>query len=170
MLELEDADFDWMLGNGPDTNRGLRLPPGGADDPVTLAHVRAITRSLHAAGSRTSWMVVCDGELVGLCGFKRPPENGRVEVGYGLAASRRRLGFATRAVAAMLRVAAADERIEAVVAETVASNLASARVLEKNGFERTGARTDPLDGELVLWQATARPQSGTSVTPAPHAS
>jgi RimJ/RimL family protein N-acetyltransferase len=41
-------------------------------------------------------------ELVGWGGFKGPPDEGFVEIGYEIAASRRRQGLATAAVEAML--------------------------------------------------------------------
>lgn len=78
-------------------------------------------------------MMVCDGEIVGLCIYRRPPKNGRVEIGYGIAASRRGLGHARRAVAALIEAAARDH-VSILTAETSVSNPASARVLEQNGF------------------------------------
>ena len=75
-----------------------------------------------------------------------------VEIGYGVAESRRKRGHATRAVAAMLDHARADptcfgrRRCHDRVA-----NLASQRALERNGFVRTGTSYDPDDGELVFW-------------------
>ena len=152
---MEDADFAWMLGMAT-SNRDLRLPPGGVDHPSILQHVRDIVRGLREAGCRGAWMVVADGKVVGLCSYKAPPANGQVEIGYGMAASRWGLGHATRAVALMLQVAHADPLIHVVVAETVVANVASARVLEKNGFARTGTRMDEHDGETVMWSRLAR--------------
>jgi len=37
-------------------------------------------------------------------------------------------------------------------AETSVTNPSSSRVLEKNGFERTGTRVDPKDGEVFMWR------------------
>jgi len=141
-----------MLGVGPAGGRRLALPPGGVDAPAVLEHVRGITQRLRQAGCFASWMVVSENEVVGLCGYHRPPENGRIEIGYGVAESRRGRGHATRAVAAMLQAAEADPNVQVVVAETSVSNPASARVLEKNGFVQTGNRFDAEDGEVVTWQ------------------
>jgi RimJ/RimL family protein N-acetyltransferase len=152
LVEVNDADFAWMLRGEPTVNRELALPPGGVDAPLVLEHVRGIMGRLHEANCRASWMVVSKNEVVGLCSYRRPPNDGRVEIGYGMAESRRNLGHATRAVAAMLRVAEADPDIHVVVAETGVSNSASGRVLENNGFEQTGTRLDSEDGEVVTWQ------------------
>ena len=53
-----------------------------------------------------------------------------------------RRGHATRAVAAMLEAARRDG-VRVVLAETIVDNIASQRVLERNGFERFGTRRDP---------------------------
>lgn len=135
---------------------GLCLPPGGVDDPDVLRTVRGMTNKLHAAGCTASWMVVRDGEVVGLCSYKRPPTEGRVEIGYGTAPQRRHTGVATAAVAAIVQIAGADPAVEALTAETASNNLASQRVLEKNGFARTGHRIDEEDGEVFCWLKTLR--------------
>jgi RimJ/RimL family protein N-acetyltransferase len=151
IVEVGDADFAAML-RGVPLERGYALPPGGVDDPIVLGHVRAIATRLRVAGCRGAWMVVAGGEVVGLCGYKHVPTgSGRVEIGYGVAATRRRRGHATRAVAAMLAAARRDG-VRVVLAETVVDNLPSQGVLASNGFERVGSRSDPEDGELILWQ------------------
>ncbi len=150
LLEVSDSDFDWMLGFVQD-HKGLRLPPGGVDDPVVLRIVRDMTNKLHAAECAGSWMIVRDGEVVGLCSYKRPPSDGRVEIGYGTAPQRRGVGVATAAVAVIAHIASADAAIEALTAETSVDNLASHRVLEKNDFVRTGHRIDEEDGEVIGW-------------------
>ena len=151
IVEAGDDDFVAML-RGERLARGYALPPGGVDDPIVLGHVRAIAARLHASGCRGAWMVAAGGEVVGLCGYKHVPTgSGIVEIGYGIAATRRRRGHATRAVAAMLEAARRDG-VRVVLAETVVDNFASQRVLESNGFQRAGTRSDPEDGELILWQ------------------
>lgn len=155
LVEAFDEDFAWMLRGEPPTHRGFALPPGGVDVPVVLEIVRDIARRLLEANCRASWMIVSGNEVVGLCSYRRPPNDGRVEIGFGVAESRRSVGHATRAIAAMLQAAATDPHIRVVTAETSVSNPASSRALEKNGFERTGTRLDPEDGEVVTWSTSA---------------
>ncbi|MGA7202859.1 MAG: GNAT family N-acetyltransferase [Candidatus Cybelea sp.] len=155
LIEATDADFRWMLGEHCRQN-GLRLPEGGVDDPVVLGIVRAITMRLHDAGSRASWLVVCNGEVVGLCSYRRPPANRRVEIGYGIALSKRGNGYATSAVAAMVQAAPLDPSVDTLTAETAAQNLASQRVLERNGFARASTRIDAEDGEVIGWTRRVR--------------
>ncbi|MDB5360890.1 MAG: GCN5-related N-acetyltransferase [Rhodospirillales bacterium] len=91
------------------------------------------------------------GEVAGLRGYKQcPSADGTVEIGHDVVTARRGQRPATRAVAAMVAQAGADRRISRLGAETTADNLASRRVLEKNGFLRVGTRTDPEEGPLIL--------------------
>jgi RimJ/RimL family protein N-acetyltransferase len=159
LLEATDDDFEWMIRGVAVPNRGLSLPPGGVDAKAVLAHVRAIARTLLQQWGRTaSWMIVANDEVVGLCGYKYPPTtDGAVDIGYGVAASRRRRGHAYSAVAAILENARRDGSIQDVFADTAVENVASQGVLKKNGFERLGAHVDPDDGEtLIRWRADVR--------------
>ena len=154
LIELTDNEFGWML-NGDGGGEGLRLPSEGIDAEIA-AHVRSLVALLREQGCRDNWMMVCDHEVVGLCGFKHPPSNGAVEIGYNVWPSRQRLGHASRAVAAMLQHARRNADIVALTAETTTENTPSHRVLEANGFRRVGRRQDTEDGELVLWRIEIR--------------
>jgi RimJ/RimL family protein N-acetyltransferase len=81
-------------------------------------------------------------ELVGWGGFKGPPADGVVELGYEIAESRRGRGLATAATEAMLAEAFADARVETVIAHTLPERNASNRVLEKAGFRFACATTE----------------------------
>lgn len=80
-----------------------------------------------------------DDVAVGGIGFKGPPQDGAVEVGYGLAPSARGNGYATEALRAILHLAA-TLGVGRVRADTDLDNAASQRVLEKAGFRHV--RTD----------------------------
>ena len=86
-------------------------------------------------------------ELVGWGGFKGPPQDGVVELGYEIAEGRRGRGLATEATLAMLDEAFADERVAAVIAHTLPEPGPSTRVLEKAGFRYE--REERERGELV---------------------
>ena len=95
---------------------------------------------------------VGEGEIVGLIGYKLAPDSeGRVEFGYGLAESRRRLGFGTQAVAALVRDATEDSDIRLLYAETLVGNIGSQKVLRANGFHQSATREDAEDGALLCW-------------------
>ena len=154
IVALEDADFAEMLRGAPFVRPGLAAPPGGVDDPVVVSHVRRILARVRDAGYPGGhWMIVAGGEAVGMCGIKGVPSpDGEVEVGYGIAASRRRRGHMSRGLALVLDALRSDPTIRTVIAETAVDNVGSQRVLEGNGFARIGGRVDPADGELFVWR------------------
>jgi RimJ/RimL family protein N-acetyltransferase len=157
LVEASDSHFAWMLGEAPAPTPQLRLPPDGVDAPDIVRLLRNMARRLRTVGSRNSWLVVADNEIVGLCGYKQPPAaDGKVEIGYGITESRRNQGHATRAVSAMLVLARRDPSVSTVVAATSVDNIASQTVLERNGFERTGMSDDPDDGRLIWWRGHSR--------------
>jgi RimJ/RimL family protein N-acetyltransferase len=152
LVPAGDEHFAWMLG-GAAPGPGLRLPPGGVDTPEILAMLRGMAQRVRAAHGTGHWLMLDGDEVVGLCGYKgAASESGAVEIGYGVAPAHRRRGHATRAVAALLAEAARDPRVHTIVAETAIGNLPSQRVLEANGFVRTGTAMTQEDGEVVRWR------------------
>jgi len=112
----------------------------------------------------------CDGVAVrredllavGSAGFKSPPDwTGTVEIGYAVNRSLRGHGYATETAAALVTWALRQPEVLRVTAECLESNPASARVLEKSGFQRVGRRGSE-DGELLLWECRA-PLAGPDV-------
>jgi RimJ/RimL family protein N-acetyltransferase len=88
-------------------------------------------------------------ELVGWGGFKAPPADGVVELGYEIAESRQGRGLATAATRAMVAEAFADARVRMVIAHTLPERNASNRVLEKVGFRFDGAARE---GDKPVWR------------------
>lgn len=156
LRRVSDEDFAWLLRGGPAVRGGLKLPPGGVDEQSVLTHVREITKRVHSEGCTGAWMIVSGDEVVGLCGYHHTPRNGETEIGYSIAASRRRRGHATRALEAMI-AEAVGEGLVLLTAETSVANHASNRVLEKNGFVQTGTRIDLKDGEFLTWHRALTP-------------
>ena len=91
-------------------------------------------------------------ELVGWGGFKGTPDEGFVEIGYEIAASRRRQGLASGAVAAMLAEAFADARVKGVVAHTLPEHNPSNRLLENAGFLHAGTVQELEEDEQTAWR------------------
>lgn len=75
-------------------------------------------------------------QLVGECGLARRP-SGAVELGYWIARSFWGHGFATEACSALVEIAR-TLRLDQLEGSYFIDNPASARVLEKLGFESTG--------------------------------
>ncbi|CAN5163278.1 hypothetical protein BH10PSE3_BH10PSE3_25800 [soil metagenome] len=150
LIEATDTHFaDLIAGRALE---GLTVAEGGVEKPEILAMLRGLSAQVGESFQPNAWLVVEDGEVVGLCSLVRTPYAGdSVMIGYGVAASRRQRGIATRAVAGLLAWARDDHRVSTVTAETSIHNGPSQRVLEVNGFARSGEREDEDDGPLFCW-------------------
>ena len=82
------------------------------------------------------WFVtLADGRVIGDCGtIGWTDQDGRVEIGYGLAAPYRGKGYGTEAVRVLADWVAAQPGVTAVTAEVEVGNNASRRLLERLGF------------------------------------
>jgi [ribosomal protein S5]-alanine N-acetyltransferase len=97
------------------------------------------------------------GEVIGTAGFKGPPDaEGVVEIAYGVAPSCEGRGYATEAAGALVRFAAADDRVRLIRAHTLPALNASTRVLRKCGFVHIGEVVDSDDGPVWRWERSAR--------------
>ncbi|MET9961697.1 GNAT family N-acetyltransferase [Streptomyces sp. NPDC006326] len=76
------------------------------------------------------------GLVVGSIGLFWPPDEGILELGYGIVPSRRGRGYAPEATRALAAFALTAPGVHTVVAGVESSNPASVRVLEKAGFHR----------------------------------
>lgn len=77
-------------------------------------------------------------QLVGGGGFKGPPANGEVEIGYETRVPYRRTGIASEAVGAQLIWALNHPSVTHVTAEVHVDNVASIGVLIKLAFDHVG--------------------------------
>ena len=83
------------------------------------------------------------GELIGNCGIRlATSETHEAEIGYEPAPDHWGRGYATEAVAAILRFGFDELRVHRITAWLVAENVASARVVEKNGLRLEGRLRD----------------------------
>ena len=148
IIETTSEDYASLLGGRAPGN--LRL----ADTPIASSAILDMLADVAAEVRKTfspaSWLIVSDGELVGLCSITRPPRDGVIDIGYGIAPSRQGRGHAGAAIAAIVRWAQANPAVSAITAETALANRPSQRVLERAGFVRTGERLDHEDGQLIL--------------------
>jgi RimJ/RimL family protein N-acetyltransferase len=88
--------------------------------------------------------------LIGVAGYKGPPDqNGVVEVGYGVVPERRRRGFASEAVRALIARAFGEGRVKMVVAHTLPELVASIGVLQATGFAFDGPGNDPHEPTAI---------------------
>jgi [ribosomal protein S5]-alanine N-acetyltransferase len=118
-------------------------------DFADALHWLARLRESQPALADWSFVVVVDGRVVGDIGAKGTPVEGLVEVGYGIAASERRRGFAKGALTQFL-AHCAIHAVHTVTAECLDENSGSIRVLEGAGFLRSGTRDDEA-GQMLCW-------------------
>ena len=124
--------------------------PPEFNTPETRAWMRDMLTSDPGEPGYGSWYIIADGRLIGICGYKGPPNDaGAVEIGYSVMPSYRRQGAATAAVALLAARAFRDAKVVAVEAETLPSLLASQAVLIRNGFSLVSRRADDDLGEIL---------------------
>lgn len=154
LIEAKTQDFAALSrGEAPAPFRLCDSPLGS---PEVLAMLAQLAERVGETFRPSAWMMVEDGEIVGLLSPTEPldPSDGSLLIGYGVAPTRRSRGVATRAVADLVAWAGADERVRALTAETSVDNPASQAVLAHNGFHRVGERVDAEDGPLIRWRLT----------------
>jgi RimJ/RimL family protein N-acetyltransferase len=154
IIETTAEDYsDLIAGRAP---RGLRLADSPIADQAILHMLADVAARVSAGFTPAAWLIVEDDEVAGLCSITRPPTERLIDIGYGVAPTRQDRGIAGRAIGALLDWARADPRIDLVTAETATANLASQRVLERNGFVPYGERVDEEDGPLIRWRYDCR--------------
>ena len=85
-----------------------------------------------------------DGLVIGDIGFHTPPEDGSVEVGFGIIQSARGMGLAKDALRALTTWALRQDGVDRVTARTTKVNLPSRAVLESGGFRATSEGGDMI--------------------------
>ena len=88
--------------------------------------------------------------LVAGGGFKGPPQDGSVEIGYSVLPQFQGRGHGTEMVRALTDWAFAQPGVSQIVAETTEDNLPSMRLLHKLGFVEAGSAVEPGHVRLVL--------------------
>ncbi len=94
----------------------------------------------------------CD--LIGHVGLS--PIAGGVEIGYAIESCQQGRGYAAEAVELMIEWAFSQFRLDSIQGIVAAENIASARVLEKAGFDFCERRVQPYHGkgtEVLIFKA-----------------
>lgn len=152
LIEANTEDFAALLRE--EAPPPFRPCDGPINPPAVLAMLAALADSIRPAFAPAAWMIVEDGEVVGLLSPTRPLDarDRSLHIGYGVAPTRQGRGVATRAVADLVAWARQDGRVLALTAETSVDNPASQAVLSRNGFQIVGERVDEEDGPVIGWR------------------
>jgi len=111
---------------------------------VWYAMMRAPREALDMLAGDTTDILMASG------GFKGPPEDGTVEIGYSVLPRFQGQGYATEMVRALVDWAFVQPGVRQVVAETMEDNSASMRLLHRLGFSRAGHAAEPGHVRLVM--------------------
>lgn len=142
-----------LAGQTPDL-----LGYAAAEGALPPVHVAERSLRLLDAGCPPEWALpfnmvdTLSGVIVGGCGFKGAPAQGMVEIGYGVASSFQRRGYATFAVQTLLGRAVESGLVRAVLAYIVPGNIASETVASRSGFLPGSVVADPTGEMVVRWQ------------------
>jgi ribosomal-protein-alanine N-acetyltransferase len=149
-LAMIDAELDGRLAH----QLGVEVPadwPPEYHDAKRLQFTRSALEDPRAAGWWLHYIVVAHAErptLAGVAGYKGPPVDGSVEIGYSIVPSWQRRGLATQAARMLVEMARA-RGVDVVRAHTLPHHLPSIGVLRKVGFVSIQAREpDVLAFEL----------------------
>lgn len=101
-----------------------------------------------------SWLpvLIAENTLAGNCGYKGPPKDGVVEIGYEVASEFRRMGLATEMAQVLVQHAFSYEDVNTVIAHTLPEENYSVRVLKKIDFLFDDIVDDPEDGTVWRWK------------------
>ena len=151
-FDMEEREDIAILAETLGSAAPVAWPPEHNGQPYRAWQRGLLAQYPHEPGF-AGWYIIGDGELVGTCGFKGPPDpSGTVEIGYSVVEPRRRRGYASGAVDLLIGYAFADARVRRVVAETLPGLVASQGVLTRCGFVSAGTRIDPDDGEVLRFE------------------
>ncbi|MBU7595395.1 GNAT family N-acetyltransferase [Metabacillus halosaccharovorans] len=121
-------------------------------DEEVKSHIQLYLEELESDQELFGWGVwlvfsQTDQQLIGDIGFKGKPVDGVVEVGYGISPDEQNKGYATEAVEALVNWAFQTGKVNKIVAETLITNEASIRVLEKLFMNKV-----EQDEHMVYWE------------------
>jgi ribosomal-protein-alanine N-acetyltransferase len=152
-------DLGAYLHGGPDALAsvlGVSIPAGWPEYPQAIGFT---LQALQEHPGQAGWWMYYflnpdDGVLVGSGGYKGPPRDGTVEIGYEIAPGFRGHGYATAAARRLVDRAFNTVEVTMVEARTLPRTNASATVLMKAGFVCQGTVPDDQIGQAWLWRQT----------------
>jgi ribosomal-protein-alanine N-acetyltransferase len=140
------------------TENGELARPATSLPPPAAEVVDAMTRLYRAVGYEPPWigyLAFEDENCVGVCGFKSPPQDNRVEIAYFTFPEHESRGVATRMASELIRLAWEKSPAVTVAAQTLPEENASTSILKKLRFRLTGTLEHPEDGQVWEWQLSS---------------
>ncbi|MCG3136636.1 MAG: hypothetical protein HJJLKODD_00471 [Phycisphaerae bacterium] len=97
------------------------------------------------------YLATRQGQWVGTCSFKGPPQDGRIELAYFTLPAVEGQGVATAMAAELIRLSQQSDNTLQITAQTLPQRSASHRILEKLNFQHVATLNHSTDGEAWEW-------------------
>ena len=137
------------------TESGELAKPAPSASQVVAEVGEAYIQLYRAVGYEPPWvgyLAIENGDCIGACGFKSPPQNNRVEIAYFTFPGHEARGVATRMASELIRLARDKMPAVTVAAQTLPEVSASTSILKKLRFHLVGTVDHPEDGLVWEWQ------------------
>ena len=134
-VSVDDADEMFALRGDPEAMKFVPRPLAKSREDA-LAHIAMIDSKIED-NTGINWAITLKGnpKFIGIIGHYRiQPENHRAEIGYMLLPEYHGKGIATEAIKAALEYGFEDMNLHSIEAVIDPENIASEKVLQKNGF------------------------------------
>jgi [ribosomal protein S5]-alanine N-acetyltransferase len=134
-LSVDDVNEVFQLRSNPTTMKYIPRPLVTNNDEA-LAHIKLIDDKI-ITNEGINWAITLKGnpKLIGIIGHYRiQPENHRCEIGYMISPEFNGQGIVTEAIKVVLEYGFDDLQMHSIEAVIDPDNIASERVLQKNGF------------------------------------
>lgn len=134
-ITKNDAPAVFALRSNPETMQYVPRPLAQTLDDA-LAHIALIDEKIEA-NAGINWAITLKGshDFIGIIGnFRVEFENYRAEIGYMLLPEFHGQGIVSEAIARVVQYGFQDMKLHSIEAIIDPNNIASGRVLEKNGF------------------------------------
>ena len=134
-INKNDASAVFALRSNPETMRYVPRPLAQNIDDA-LAHIALIDEKIDT-NTGINWSITLKGsdEFIGIIGnFRVEFENYRAEIGYMLLPEFQGKGIVSEAIACVVQYGFREMKLHSIEAIIDPQNVASGRVLEKNGF------------------------------------
>ncbi|WP_420466712.1 GNAT family N-acetyltransferase [Panacagrimonas sp.] len=127
----------------------------GYTPPSARDAIEGTVNLYEAVGFEPPWvgyLADWDGDVVGTCAFKSPPQDGVVEIALQTFAGFEGRGVAQEMTRQLVQRAHAADPGLTVLAQTLPRESASGAILRKLGFALDGEVTQPDDGAVWQWR------------------
>ncbi len=144
-MSVDDTDDMFEYSKDPEVTVYLTWSPH-REKAYTLDYLSYL-QSRYSTGDFFDWAIVCrkSGKMIGTCGFSRFDfPNDSAELGYVINPTFKGQGIATEVTARVIRFGFENLSLNRIECKFIPENIASRRVMEKNGMTFEGVRREGM--------------------------